>query len=257
MDWLRDKKNQPIVAAIAAVVIVGALVFLWLTVFRGPSSDTSTDVSATGGAPMDQGMPTGGGPPASQGTMPTPPVDAAQPSPASGGAQTGSAKPMMTYRGDPFLPVGYKPPPIEKPTPPITDLPIFHFPPPPKPVKLELQPEPPQPVRRLAGVMLNGRVYAIIESSGNPRAQIVQPGEPLEDGLAIVERIEADKVILKTTGPVPRYLTVRLASSARRPTSEPSVTVSPGGGPGPGSAPPPFTAPRRPGGLRRGTTGGS
>ena len=250
MDWLKDKKNQPIVAAIAAVVIVGACVLLWLTVFSGSSSQAPpTETASTEGMPTD-GMPSpmqpgGGPPPTTQGTMPgaatgAPPQGAA---PLQAVAQAPSTGPLETYRGDPFLPVGYKPPPTgPRPKPPITDLPILNLGPWPKPPDKKLWPEPAQPVRRLAGVMLNGRVYAIIESNG--KSQIVQPGEPLQDGLATVERIEADKVILKTTSAAPRYLTVRLASSPRKPASEPAV-AGPEGPPGP--------PPRgRPGSLRRG-----
>lgn len=215
MDWLKDKKNQPIVAAIAAVVIVGVVAFIWFTMFK-----SAPQVDNSAGAMMpDESAP----PPET--AMPAAPAPAAQQAAAP---PTGSANPMETYRADPFLPVGYKPPSKgPKPTPPIPDLPIFHFPPPLKPVKPELRPEPAQPVRRLAGVMLNGRVYAIIESNG--ASQVVQPGEPLNDGLATVERIEADKVILKTVSSAPRYLTIRLARSPRISTAEGGSPVTTSG----------------------------
>ncbi len=37
MDWLNDKKNQPIVAAIAIVVILGVLFGAWWMFIRKPA----------------------------------------------------------------------------------------------------------------------------------------------------------------------------------------------------------------------------
>ena len=78
-------------------------------------------------------------------------------------------------------------------------------------------PEPAQPARRMAGLLLNDRVYAMIETGD--KTEIVQPGQTLEDGLASVVRIEKDKVVLKTTSTPARYLLVRMAAS---PTSSPT-----------------------------------
>lgn len=222
MDWLKDKKNQPIVAGILAVVIVAAVVLVYMTQFRGSAPEmpaTTGDMSADGMAPPDSSgmMPpdTSGAP----GAMPGAPAGGTAPgTPAAApaapaGVQMASATPMETWRGDPFLPVGYKPPVKNKvkPKPRIIDFPFYKFPTPPKELPPELVPEPQQPVRRMAGILLNDRVYAIIESNG--QSEIVQPGDVLKDRLAKVEKIEADKVILKTTTDHPRYLVVRMASS--------------------------------------------
>lgn len=249
MDWLKDKKNQPIVAAILAVIIVGVGVLLYFTVFSSGSSDTAgTDA----GVPPDQqamGTPAQSGPapganpagtaPTAPAGTPAAPTTAAPPTTGAATAPAGqpatgaavAAAPLETWRGDPFLPVGYKPPPKNRPKPRILDFPFITLPHPVSQQKLPPPVEKAQPIRRLAGVMLNGRVFAIIESNG--KSDIVQPGQPLSDGLATVERIEADKVILKTIDKTPRYLVVRLASAPRRPssTTSPTETVTPGGGP--------------------------
>lgn len=76
------------------------------------------------------------------------------------------------------------------------------------------KPEIQQPPRRMAGILLNDRVYAIIESGTG--SEVVQPGDYLKDRLAMVQRIEPDKVVLKTVDEKPRYITVRMASSAHQ-----------------------------------------
>ncbi len=68
-------------------------------------------------------------------------------------------------------------------------------------------------LRRMAGLLLNDRVFALIEENG--KTEIVQPGQMLNDGLARVARIEKDKVILKTTGTPSRYITVTMAASPK------------------------------------------
>jgi hypothetical protein len=246
MDWLKDKKNQPIVAAIAAVVIVGVLVFMYFTVFKKDSGD-STYSETTSGQEMAAGQP------APEATMPVmPPAGGAVPTapaatpvapqPKSGEAAV-AAQPMETWRADPFLPVGYKRPGPVRTKPRIEDFPFpvpkrFYKEPP-----EELKPEEPQPARRLAGVMqnMNGGVYAIIESGG--KSQVVQPGETLADRLAMVEKIEPDKVLLKTLGDRPRYIVVALAAAPRR-QAEVEVTETTGAYTGrpartPGGAMPP------------------
>jgi len=221
MDWLKDKKNQPIVAAIAALVIVGIGVFMW-KMMAGPAP--SADESA---------------PPADQMAMPPadPNAGAVQPGPAAaapgataapGTVETKSGlKPMEPWRSDPFLPVGYKPQAARKTKPKIPDLPLGAlFTPPPRPTPDALKPEPVQPIRRMAGLLLNERVYAIIETNG--KAEVRSPGEKLNDGLAVVDRIERDKVVLKTTFKPSRYIVIRMAASPRTASSQaPTVSESP------------------------------
>ena len=104
----------------------------------------------------------------------------------------------------------------------------------------------------MAGILLGDRVYAIIDTSG--ATQVVQPGDYTTDRLAVVQRIEPDKVVLKTVDEKPRYITVRMGASpiAQAPTAP--TTSTPGGGmpqfnlpPPPGiaapNAPPPMSPP--------------
>jgi hypothetical protein len=217
MDWLKDKKNQPIIAIAAAVVIVGVLVFVLRPMIfgGGSSSDTGGETPAADTSGMQ--------PPQDPNTMPpsTPGMPAAAPTgatPSQQGTQTAQASsgptPMEKWRSDPFLPVGYKPPKKHA----VRKLPIVDFPFPRIPIPrnedeiVQIQ-DVVQPVRRMAGLLLNNRVYAIIETNGV--TEIVQPGDKLKDQLAVVEKIEQDKVILKTTGKKPRYIVVRMASSPK------------------------------------------
>ena len=249
MDWLKDKKNIPIIATVAGVIILAVCVIGYMKL-SGGSESTPTD---TASAPADPGM--GGTPAAGPGTTPmpsgaTPPgsptaAPAANPAgsqpagaetaPTAGatkGAKTASSeiKPMESWRSDPFLPVGYKPPKKNqhKATPPIRDFPFFRLPSPNLSKKADLIPEPAQPARRMAGLLINDRVFAIIESNG--KSEIVQPGDTLSDRLATVEKIEKDKVILKTTSRHAKYIVVRMAASAKQnvPDSTTNNTTMPG-----------------------------
>lgn len=216
MDWLKDKKNQPIVALIAALVIVAVVVIMYFTMFKPDSTDTGTDTSATTDPSMGTSAPTDPAAAGQPGTPTAPAAAGAQPA-AGTATQVTSAAPTETYRSDPFLPIGYKPPKrdnVPRPKPPIWDLPI--------PPAISVYPtiggrdvrpvyESPQPARRMAGLMLNGKVYAIIESNG--ASEVVQPGDMLKDGLATVEKIERDKITLKTTDEKPRYLVVSMAAN--------------------------------------------
>lgn len=216
MDWLKDKKNQPIIAIVAAVIIVGVLVFVLRPMIfgGGSSSDTSGETPAADTSGMQPSAGPNMAPPGAP--TATPAANPAGAAPAQSETQTAQASngatPMEKWRSDPFLPVGYKSPKKQA----VRKLPIMDFPFPRIPIPkkdddiVQIQ-DTVQPVRRMAGLLLNNRVYAIIEQNGT--TQIVQPGTMLNDHLAVVEKIEQDKVILKTTGKNPRYLVVRMASS--------------------------------------------
>ncbi len=241
MDWLKDKKNQPYVALILAVLILGAAALVYFQM-KGSGPDMPTTAMTpqqppADGAPMDTTAPPDAGAPVDMGA----PADTGAPADAAStpapGEQTVASTPMETWRNDPFQPIGYKPPPkqVHRPKPRIIDFPFVRLPKPPAEVPPEDLPEPVQPVRRMAGILLNDRVYAIIESNG--QSQIVQPGDVLADRLATVERIEPDKVVLKTMTEKPRYLVVRMASSPRANETYSSGSSSSGPGPGPGPRP--------------------
>lgn len=255
MDWLKDKKNQPIVIGIAVGLIVVIGVCVWFFALRPsggaatpggttpPTANAGSEPSAppanggtSAGAPAAGSAPAPGGaaapvatPPAAGTTAPAgasapaggaAPTGAAAPAAASG-TKTASVVPMETWRSDPFQPIGYKA--VKKgpqPKPHIVDFPFERL-----PVKVtwdkngrsraKLKPEIQQPARRMAGILLNERVYAILESGGV--SQVVKPGDYTTDRLATVERIESDRVILKTVDAKPRYIVVKMAGS---PTAE-------------------------------------
>lgn len=248
MDWLNDKKNRPIVVVILSVIIVGALVGSWM-MFK-PASDTSAGMTGdpvNGPVSTDpNALPVATTPDPNAAAGTSAPVTGATGAPAAtapaqGGVQV-AAVPMESWRGDPFLPVGYKPirKPTVKPKPRIYDLPLGALFPPPvmdrDKWKKFTEVEQPQPARRMAGLLLNDRVFAIIESNGS--SEIVQPGDVLRDGLAVVEKIERDKVILKTRDKPSRYLTVGMAAAAKTASGasdqNSNTTPSSGSGSSPG-----------------------
>ena len=265
MDWLKDKKNQPIIIAVAIVIILGVAFCGWWFFVRQPSQPSestgtqaqtpppdSAPTGAQSAAPANPEQPAAGTPPGAApppgATAPTASAPAGQPgaptgTPAQAGAaqpsQVASVKPMETWRADPFLPIGYKPPKQVRVVPPIRDFPFEKlFQHQRKPTKAHQTAEIQQPSRRMAGILLGDRVYAIIETNGV--TQVVQPGDYTTDRLAIVQKIEPDKVVLKTVDEKPRYVTVRMAASPTvQSPSAPSTPVNPVL-PGPRGAAPPL-----------------
>lgn len=241
MEWVKDPKNQPIVAAIALVVIIGVGIFYYFNFIKAPAPAEAP--AATASAPDGSVPAADGSVPAPDGTAPAAPAMAPAAAPEGGtvaatpaatpaaptGADVASVTPMETWRGDPFLPIGHTAKKVVRVTPPIRDFPFDRLPGVTisRTLKRE-KPEIQQPPRRMAGVLLNDRVYAIIESNGS--SEVVQPGDYLKDRLATVQRIEPDKVVLKTVDETPRYITVRMAASARQNTP---VSSGPAGVPAP------------------------
>lgn len=256
MDWLNDKKNQPIIIGAFVLILIVAGYVVWKTNFSSPSGSSSETVSNTPSPSGPMVQPTPGTTPTGA-PMPTPgPVpgtpSAATPTPAGprpGAAMVATAMPMETWRDDPFLPVGYKPPKhVVRPVPPIYDLPIPDLPRYHKTIiKEQADQVVQQPMRRMAGLLLSGRVYAILETNG--KTEVRQPGDMLDDRLAMVDRIERDKVILKTVDKVPRYITVRMAGASRVDVSTPAAPAGRG-------APLPAGYPSSAGGMPRGPVGG-
>lgn len=210
MDWLKDKKNQPIVIGLFAVILVAVGVFLYMQMAGGGSADSSVSTDSSASTTPSQPTPT---PTTTSASAPAT-TNAAQP--AAAGAQVAGIQPLESWRKDPFEPIGYKRPVRMRKAPaPIYDLPIPDMPRwVPNPPEKKEYTENPQPIRRMAGLLLNGRVYAIIETNGT--TETVQPGDMLNDRLARVDRIERDKVILKTTDRKPRYITVRMTGAAHQ-----------------------------------------
>jgi len=228
MEWLKDPKNQPKVAAGLSVFIVLMLVAFYFLYLKKPSMDTTASAPPADAVPATVGEPA---PPGAPGDA-APAGDAAATGDAAAAAPPppmGSAKPMEAWRADPFTPIGYKPPKPGgvKPKPPILDFPFISLPARTKDREKPPAPELVQPVRRMAGVLVNDRVYAIIESGGE--SEIVQPGDTLKDRLAVVDRIERDKVVLRTKDEKPRYIVVRMAAAPRQATPDSMESISPTG----------------------------
>ncbi len=230
----------------------------------GPGASMPTGMPGVGAPPAGMpGMPPAGGMPGVGGMGMGPGQMGMGPNPMGGAATTppqavaaAPVKPIEAWRADPFQPIGYKKPPKSKagkgviriakfpqkitsypwewvssarprPTPPVSKEPTFT----------------PQPYRRMAGILMNGRVFAIIETNG--QYDIVKPGDMLTDKLATVEKIMRDRVILKSTDPKPRYMTVYLTGAPMGTTG--TGGNMPGGGMmGPGGMP---NGPMGPGGM--------
>ena len=134
-----------------------------------------------------------------------------------------AASPMEAPRSDPFAPAGVPAVPVVEvsaATPPVADLPMPRIAQGvPAVTNRAPAPEPVQPVRRMAGLVQNNGLCAVIETNG--KSEIVQPGDTLSDGLAVVQKIEPDKVVLRTVGDSPRELTIGISPApvASRPPS--------------------------------------
>lgn len=222
-QWLNDPKNKPIVigGAVAVVLIVALALFMFM---GGGGQQQTTPPSGTAT------VPTGGTPGA--GLLEDQPT-ATEPGPAPtmgaptmggpmmggfGGAGAGrqvaqapkEGKPPSQYRVDPFKPLPWEAdiskPPVLSVVPPVRLQPIPTY----KPKEGEEEDVlPPQPYRRVAGIMWGQSVAAIIETQGDlPR--VVKPGDTL-DGMRVA-RIEPNQVVLSTLGEKPREITVKLGA---------------------------------------------
>lgn len=252
MEWLNDPKNRPVVIGIAVVAVLFALFMGYRTFFGGsgggeeatvdtttpPPSTTPTAVPTPGqpvpGQPTPPGVataPTPGTPAPAAGTAP-----AAPGTPAQGGKPGTPAAPKLALeqsRNDPFLPFGWKPPKVVKE--------IIRIPMPERIFQARLsdvdkkkfaednQPEPPQPPRRMAGILFNERVYAILERNGQggPSTMVVKPGDITDDGMR-VERIEPNRIVLVSTNGKHRRVDVKMAPSQQQDAAGQAANSGPG-----------------------------
>lgn len=257
--WLNDRKNLPIVAgAFVGILLIGGLV-LFLTSRGSAPPPPSADMPGGATEPGAMPMPPGTDPAA----MPTPP--GTDPNAMPGAAGAGAAAPAAA-------PAGPKEPPLEEaradpfepylgPKPKRTKLAFTAQLPKPdirrvEPLQVRIAQDEdtlgPQPVRRMAGIVKNGRIFAIIveERGETPDTKIVKPGDMLNEDI-MVDRILPDKVILKSqrTGTlidVPKSAGRVQPRTPRADTTSPTGPRSPrmpmrppGGGMGPMEMPPP------------------
>ena len=252
-DWLNDKKNLPIIIAITVVVVLAALALVYLTMFKGSggaeeTAPTAADSTGYPSAPDSPGgaPPAPGGPSAPSTMQPqTGQLEASPPTQESDAGSNGQKKAaLLPSRPDPFLPLDYKPPKrAVKPRivlPPIGILGV------PKAIDQRAQTAPteevlpPQPSRRMAGILYNSKIHAILETNGE--AIVVKPGDIVENGNVRVDSIEPNRIILswlRTKKPLP--IEVRMSET---PTGETDFGSSSGTGElGPGAP----STPRMPG----------
>ncbi|MCS6948845.1 MAG: hypothetical protein NZ520_00125 [bacterium] len=221
-QWLNDPKNRPLVigGAIAVVVIAVVAVLLFMGGGSQQTTPTQTTTAPVGGPSReelegDYGVPTTGAPPMAggprggmgmpgMGGMPRPGMGAQQ------AAQVPAGNPPSRYRVDPFKPLPWE---ADVSKPPILSVvtPVRLQPLPTPRVREEEQEDilPPQPYRRVAGIMWGQSVAAIIETQGDlPR--VVKPGDTI-DGLRVA-RIEPNQVVLSTLGRKPQEISVKLGA---------------------------------------------
>lgn len=224
-QWLNDPKNKPIVigGAVAVILIVAVAFFLFMggggqqqTPPSGATATAPAGGTPGGGLPEDQPMPGGPSPARMGGPMGGPMGGLAMRGFGGAGATQQVAetpkegKPPSQYRVDPFKPLPWEAdiskPPILSVVTPVRLQPIPTY----KPKEEEQEDVlPPQPYRRVAGIMWGQSVAAIIETQGDlPR--VVKPGDTL-DGMRVA-RIEPNQVVLSTLGKKPREITVKLGA---------------------------------------------
>lgn len=210
--FLSDKKNTPIVGAVAGIVLVLVVLF-YLKQFGiigggGGSQDVPAPDMSQATAPTDmsqQSAPTGGQPTDATQTS------SGQAKSASAAVAVGKIPPMLAYRKDPFM--GYSGPPKKNDAliailPAVRHIRLA-------PARVESLPGlaqadevlPPQPMRRVAGIMWGPTVKAILETGG--KTILVKPGDVIPSERVRVESIEPSGLIL-TTLDTKRPMTIRV-----------------------------------------------
>lgn len=219
--WLQDQKNMPIVIAGTVVIILLVVLRIMMTNgMIGGGSDTGALPTSPGAGVGPGGSSGGPSPIPNKTTTPAPGVPVT-PAPgvgstaaptnvasSSAGTPTGEMMaPMLPYRKDPFSPLGGVPSPISLR---VAALPFVQLPSFPRSGSIKRkkdvysqipameEPLPAQPLRRMAGVLMSGRISAIMETNGE--SDIVKPGMTITkgDSTVLVESIEPTAIILKT-----------------------------------------------------------
>jgi hypothetical protein len=234
-EWLNDKKNQPLIigVVVAAFLLVGLIIFLMNRGGGGgPAGPKVSSEQASQfkmkmkmkmqmkmGGPAAQGMANPAGSTVGAGAAAFGPPGAGAAgaaSPVAVAATPVSTAPMLPYRKDPFVPLEGPPTRtkiLQSLLPQVTN---YNFPPPSKPLVLPWMPKkvqaevlPPQPFRRMAGVMMDDRISAVLETNGT--ADIVVPGMEITRGNSRVRvvSISTDAIVLKTLD-TKRPMTIRV-----------------------------------------------
>jgi len=231
--WLQDRKNLPIVTAGTGIILIIVVLVILKTTGKigggpGAAGTGMPGYTPTAEAPSAQypGAEAPGAPPA------VAPGAAPQPVAVAGVRQP----PMLPYRKDPFEPLGGPPKKthmLEYYLPNVTRQRLAPAP----VVKQEAGVEaaealPPQPIRRMAGVMWNGRIAAILETNGE--SKVVRPGDVVTSGgsRVLVDNIQPDCIILKTLDtrtPMTIKVSMGGAVTTGQPGYMPSAPIYPAG----------------------------
>ena len=236
--WVQDKKNMPIVLAATGIVLVLAILMILKMngVIGRPKHAEAPPVGPAPvmpepqpGMPMNQGQP--GMPAGPQPGMP----GGELPPGAAPGAQQAELVPMLPYRKDPFMPLYGMPrkadviaallPSLSRPR--LAPAPVYGG----GEISAAEEVLPPQPFRRMSGVLWNGKVSAILETNGE--TDVVRPGMELTRGNSRVrvEGITQDSIILTTLDTrIPFTIKVNMAGSVVSGTEGSNQPVY--GGPG-------------------------
>jgi hypothetical protein len=229
-DWLNDKKNLPIIGAVTGVLLVAAVYLVWMSM-RGSAPSPPTETRTVYPTGPEQPMPMGA--PGATPYAAAPPTATTTVQPAAA-TTTPEGKPgvkvsLLPSRADPFVPFDYKPlkyrPKPRIMLPPIGPL-VTRWEDLGKPKPPDENVLPPQPVRRMAGVMHNGRVFAILETAGE--TIVVKPGDIVENGNVRVDAIEPDRIILswlRTPKPIPIEVRLSEGTGAESGMAAPTETT--------------------------------
>lgn len=202
-----------------------------------------------GGAPGMMGGPGAGAaaPAASE------PGEGAALAPASGegdGTSIPKGAPVEPYRADPFVPtrrpqVAALPRPVLPPIVVVNDAPQPLLVPPtvnviPTSVVAKGSDEIAADIkRRMSGVLWNGRVYAILETAGKEKQEIVRPGDQIDENLWVRSISRDEMVLVRLDGTKREEIAVSLKESdtARPAGLGPGMGGPKAGMPGPGMMP--------------------
>ena len=257
-EWLKDKKNLPIIATIGALVLLGsiALILFETGAIGGSAPPTAAPppvVSQRPGASVPAGglSPAGAPPPPIPGRPPGIPPAGVPPGPSRPGASAATAAgaprapvgPVNVTKGpDPFKVASYRPPKslnvalanlfrVRNIAPPVY---IQSYPSQNKLVSsvtqggkqndalLELTPQVSRNMRMSGVIFTDNAIKAVLETNGV--SQQVQPGDSVEGGRVV--SIQADGLVLRTSDN--RLLRVPL-SGAVTGSPAPSANPPPGG----------------------------
>lgn len=218
--WLQDQKNLPIVAAGTIIIIILVLfVVLRSSGVIGKKRPTFSEPTNQPGMPPPIPSPQGAGtvPPTAP-TRATPAVGMSPGAQPQAPTEVAKLAPMLPYRKDPFVSASGRPnvkfalmnilPSITPPR--LTAAPIVTGP----DMSVVAETTAPQPFRRMAGALWNGKVAAILETEGV--SDIVRPGmEITRSGSRVrVESIQPNYIILKTLDTkTPIIIKVNMAGS--------------------------------------------